>query len=392
MAKHEFDTKINRTQSGSVKWDDADFLFHAEGVLPLWVADTDFLAPAPVLEAIHARAAHGVFGYPSPRHPGFEALQGWLKKRHNWDTEQEWMVSTPGVVTALSVAVQTFTQPGDKVIVQPPVYPPFFSSVLRNDRQIIENPLINEDSDYRIDFDDLARKAKDARLLIFCNPHNPVGRVWSGEELKLLTEICQENNLLILSDEIHSDLIFKGYRHVPLVTLSKELASRIITCIAPSKTFNTAGLYTSTVIIPDAGLRRQFADSVQTLGIAKNNVFGIAAMEAAYRHGEPWLEQLLVYLEGNADYLTKFVAEKLPKIKLRKPEGTYLAWLDCRELGLDADQLGTFFAKEAKVGLNNGSTFGKQGEGFMRLNFGCSRAVLSEGLERIEQAYRRCFK
>jgi cystathionine beta-lyase len=389
LTANHFDTKINRHQSGSVKWDDADFLFGAEGVLPLWVADTDFLAPAPVLEAIQKRAAHGVFGYPSPRHQGFKALQGWLKKRHNWEPDEAWMVSTPGVVTALSVAIQTFTQPGDKIIIQPPVYPPFFSSVQRNGRQIIENPLINEGGNYRIDFDDLARKAKDAKLLIFCNPHNPVGRVWSKEELKELTAICLQNNLLIVSDEIHSDLILQEHRHIPLSSLSQELAARIITCMAPSKTFNTAGLYTSTVIISDAEVRKQFTDSVQTLGIAKNNVFGIAAQEAAYLYGEPWLEQLLVYLEGNADFLTGFVAEKLPKIKIKKPEGTYLAWLDCRELGLTADQLGSFFANEAKVGLNNGATFGQQGEGFMRLNFGCSREVLREALERIEQAYKK---
>lgn len=389
MSANGFDIKINRNQSGSAKWDDADFLFGAEGVLPLWVADTDFLAPAPILEAIQKRAAHGVFGYPSPRHLGFKALQGWLKKRHNWETDTAWMVSTPGVVTALSVAVQTFTQPGDKIIIQPPVYPPFFASILRNGRQVLENPLREENGDYRIDFEDLASKAKEAKMLIFCNPHNPVGRVWSKTELQQLTKICLENDLLVLSDEIHSDLILKGHRHVPLATLSKEIAPRVITCTAPSKTFNTAGLYTSAVIISDEQVRRQFADQVQTLGIAKNNVFGIAAMEAAYLHGEPWLEELLLYLEANADYIASFFAEKLPKIKVNKPEGTYLAWLDCRELGLTADQLGAFFANEAKVGLNNGATFGRQGEGYMRLNFGCSREVLREGLERIEQAYRR---
>jgi cysteine-S-conjugate beta-lyase len=342
----------------------------------------------PVIEALKSRATHGVYGYPAPGSYSSAAVVRWLNSRHGWETKPEWMQSVPGVVTAISVAVQTFTRPGDGIIIQPPVYPPFFSSVLRNDRTLIENPLIYADGEYKMDFADLSRKARGARMLILCNPHNPVGRVWSRTELETLAQICMDNNLLILSDEIHCDLVFQGHRHVPLASLGEALQKHVIICIAPSKTFNTAGLYTSTVIIPDTGARTQFADALQTLGIYKSNVFGITALEAAYSQGGPWLDQLLVYLEGNAEYLTQFVAQNLPRIKVQKPEGTYLAWLDCRDLGLDADQLGLFFAQEAKVGLNNGSTFGKQGEGFMRLNFGCPRSVLAEGLDRIARAYK----
>jgi cysteine-S-conjugate beta-lyase len=383
----DFDEKILRINSGSVKWDDAETIFGANDILPMWVADMDFLSPSPVIEALKSRAAHGVYGYPAPGSYSSAAVVHWLNSRHGWETKSEWMQSVPGVVTAISVAVQTFTRPGDGVIIQPPVYPPFFSSVLRNDRSLIENPLIYADGDYKMDFADLSRKARGARMLILCNPHNPVGRVWSRMELETLAQICLDNNLLILSDEIHCDLIFRGHRHTPLASLGGALQNQIITCIAPSKTFNTAGLYTSTVIIPDTGARQQFIDALQTLGIAKSNVFGLTAWEAAYNQGGPWLDQLLVYLEGNAAYLTQFVAQNLPRIKVHKPEGTYLAWLDCCGLGLDADQLGLFFAQEAKVGLNNGATFGKQGEGFMRLNFGCPRSVLAEGLDRIAQAY-----
>lgn len=386
MTRYDFDKVIIRKNTSSLKWDDADVLF-GEDVLPLWVADTDFPAPPAVLEAIRKRADHGVLGYPSPRFLAFEALAGWLQKRHGWETDTSWMVSTPGVVTAISVAVQTLTRPGDKIVVQPPVYPPFFSSVQRNGRTLVENPLILENGHYRMDFDDLARKAAGARMLILCSPHNPVGRVWSANELKTLAGICLANNLIILADEIHGDLIYPGHRHVPLSTLGDDVAKNTVTFVAPSKTFNTAGLYTSTVIIPDAALRNDFAHGIQTLSIGKSNIFGITAMEAAYLHGEPWLVQLLPYLKGNADYLAEAINHKTPKIKVQVPEGTYLAWLDCRDLGLDAEGLESFFAKEAKVGLNNGASFGSQGVGFMRLNFGCTRSLLKEAVERISQAY-----
>ncbi|MBP2664896.1 MAG: patB 3 [Firmicutes bacterium] len=382
----KFDAVIARHNSGSTKWDDAAALFGSEDVLPFWVADMDFPSPPAVNEALTARLQHGIFGYPSPHSYAYDAVTDWLDKRHNWKTSPDWMVSTPGVVTAITLAVQTFTKPGDKVIIQPPVYPPFFSSVKNQDRIVLENPLVYENGNYHMDFDDLAEKAREAKMLILCSPHNPVGRVWSRAELTRLVNICLENDVLLLADEIHGDLVYPGHQHIPLASLEADSEDKIITLTAPSKTFNTAGLYTSIAIIPNANLRNQFSQTVQLLGINKSNVFGITALEAAYRHGAPWLDELLVYLEGNAQYLTEFIATNIPAITVDKPQGTYLAWLDCRNLKLSQQELVQFFAKKAKVGLNDGITFGHQGTGFMRLNFGCPRPLLAEGLKRIALA------
>lgn len=389
MNSDKFDAIITRKRSGSTKWDDADTLYGAEDVLPLWVADMDFASPPAVNEALAERVRHGVFGYPSPHSYAWDAVTDWLHNRHNWQTKSEWMVSTPGVVSAITLAVQTFTKPDDKIIIQPPVYPPFFSSIENLDRIVLENPLLYEEGEYRMDFADLAAKAAEAKLLILCNPHNPVGRVWTRAELTKLVEICRENNVLILSDEIHGDLVYAGHKYIPLGSLDSGIEDRIITLTAPSKTFNTAGLYTSIAIIPDKKLRGQFAKKVQQLSINKSNVFGITALEAAYRHGGPWLDELLVYLEGNAEYLTEYIADNIPTIKVAKPQGTYLAWLDCRALNLSQPELVKFFGQKARVGLNDGATFGKQGIGFMRLNFGCPRSILTEALQRIALAVKQ---
>jgi cystathionine beta-lyase len=384
--KTDFNTLIARQNSGSTKWDDAAALFGSKEVIPFWVADMDFPSPPAVTEALAARVKHGIFGYPSPHSYAYDAVAAWLDKRHNWKTNPAWMVSSPGVVTALTLAVQTFTKPGDKIIIQPPVYPPFFSSVQNQGRIVLENPLVYADGNYQINFDDLADKAREAKMLVLCSPHNPVGRVWSQSELAKLLEICSANNLLIVSDEIHGDLVYSGHHHTPLASLETNSKCKIITLTAPSKTFNTAGLYTSIAIIPDNKLRSQFSQVVQQLGINKSNVFGITALEAAYRHGEPWLNELLIYLEDNAQYLTEYIAANIPAIKVEKPQGTYLAWLDCRNLNLPHQELVQFFSRKAKIGLNDGITFGSQGTGFMRLNFGCPRSLLAEGLNRIAKA------
>lgn len=381
-----FDQINNRYHTNSTKWDDADYLYQAQDVLPFWVADTDFLSPAPVLAALSERVRHGIFGYPSGRQLGFDALAAWLQKRHSWKIDPALVVSTPGVCTALSIAVQTFSAPGDKIIIQPPVYPPFFAVIKDNNRTVVENPLLSDENGYRIDFDDLAQKAAGAKILILCNPHNPVGRVWGEKDLRKIAAICRENNVLILSDEIHSDLIYT-IRHTPLASLDPAIADRTITCVAPSKTFNTAGLQASAIIFSNPALYTPFAAAVQALHISKSNVLGTTALQAAYSHGEPWLEELLPYLAANAALLVKTLAVKAPKIKVHLPEGTYLAWLDCRALGLTQPELRSFFAKEARVGLNDGATFGTQGTGFMRFNFGCPKATLLEGLERITAAY-----
>lgn len=388
MSKINFETEINRRNSGSTKWDDADLLYSAKDVLPLWVADTDFAPPATVLEALQARVGHGVFGYPSPRFLGYEALADWLKQRHGWETKLEWTVNSPGVCTALTVAVQTLTHPGDKVIIQPPVYPPFFSSISQTGRTVLENPLILENGQYRMDFPDLARKASQAKMLILCSPHNPGGRVWTAAELEQLAKIAVANNLIVVSDEIHCDLVYSGRRHIPLASLNPEIARLTLTCVAPSKTFNVAGLYTAAVVVPDKGLRDKFYEAISILSLTKSNVFGITALEAAYKHGGPWLDELLPFLAANAAYLVGRINQETPKIKVTMPDGTFLAWLDCRELGLGDQALADFFGKEARVGLNKGATFGIQGSGFMRLNFGCTRATLKEAVDRIAGAYR----
>lgn len=388
MTQFDFDRVINRFGSNSTKWEDADYLFKAQDVLPFWVADADFLSPPPVLEALRARAEHGIFGYPSGRQLGFDTLAAWLEKRHHWQIDPAWVVSTPGVVTALAIAVQTFSKPGDKVIIQPPVYPPFFGVIRDGKRTLVENPLVHDEDGYHIDFEDLAQKAKDAKILILCNPHNPIGRVWSKADLQKIAAICQANDVLILSDEIHSDLVYAG-PHTPLATLGEDAAAQTITLVAPSKTFNTAGLQASAIIISNPKLREPFAAAVQALHVAKSNVFGITALKAAYQHGEPWLDALLPYLESNAALIAETMAAKAPKIKLHRPEGTYLAWLDCRELNLAQPELVRFFGEEARIGLNDGAAFGAQGGGFMRFNFACPKATLKQGLERLIAAYER---
>ncbi len=385
-ARIDFDTLIARQNSGSTKWDDAAALFGAEDVLPFWVADMDFPSPPAITEALTARVQHGVFGYPSPHSYAYDAVTAWLEKRHNWKTQPAWMVSTPGVVTALTLAIHAFTKPGDKIIIQSPVYPPFFSSIQSQNRIIVENPLIYDNNQYHMDFEDLQKKAPDASMLVLCSPHNPVGRVWTQPELNKLLTICLENNVLIVTDEIHSDLVYSGYHHISLASLTTDSTNKIITLIAPSKTFNTAGLYTSIAIIPDDKLRTHFSQILQQLSINKSNVFGITALEAAYRYGEPWLDELLLYLEDNAQYLTQYITANIPAIHVDKPQGTYLVWLDCRKLNLSQQELVRFFAQKARVGLNDGATFGQQGTGFMRLNFGCPRPLLAEGLKRIAQA------
>lgn len=302
--------------------------------------------------------------------------------------QKEWVSITPGVVPAINLAIQAFTQPGDKVIVQPPVYFPFFSSVKNNGRYLIENHLIEENGIYRMDFDALEQQMADrrARMLILCSPHNPVGRVWQRDELERLAELCLRHQVLLVSDEIHHDLVFPPHKHIPTALLSPEVAASTITLLAPSKTFNLAGLHTSLAIIPDQTLRHRFAAQLDAVGVGHSTIFGALGLETAYAHGEAWLEELLLYLKGNVDRLSAFLAERLPQVKMRPPEGTYLAWLDFRGLGLSQADLNHLLLKRAKVGLNDGEMFGAGGTGFQRLNFGCPRALLNQALEQIAEA------
>ena len=382
----DFDQEIPRNGTNSVKHDGRATYFGTADVLPLWVADMDFASPEAVTRALQERAAHPVYGYTQYPERAYDALITWLKKRHGWEVQREWIVMAPGVVPSLFASVMAFAQEGEGVIVQPPVYFPFFSAVTTNHRRLIVNPLRLAGDRYRIDFDDLEQcAAAGARLVLFCSPHNPVGRVWSEAELMELLHVARRYDLTILSDEIHADLVYPGERHIALATLAEE-NDKVITTVAPSKTFNIPGLGLSCVIAPDAAHRNAIKQAFETLHISNSNPFSIAAFEAAYRGGETWLDELLVYLQGNRDFVNGYVAQHLPAIKVIQAQGTYLLWLDCRGLGMSDAKLREFFVNKARVGMNPGTVFGKNGSGFMRLNIASPRHVIADALGRIREA------
>jgi len=383
---YDFDRIIDRRETCSVKWDFNQRIFGCEDVLPLWVADMDFQAPEAVIEALVNRAKHGIFGYSDGMDGYYEALSSWLYERHGWKIQKDWVSFSPGIVFALFQLVQSFTKPGDKVLLQSPVYPPFFHAINKNGREVVNSQLIFIQGRYTMDFEDLEKKfSSGIKMMILCNPHNPVGRVWEREELERLGQLCLAHNVLIISDEIHGDLIYRGHRHIPFATLSPELALQSIVCTAPSKTFNLAGLQTSNLIIPNPDYRQAFQATRDLTGIHHPNVFGITALEAAYRHGWDWLNQLMDYLQGNVEFLISSLAH-VPQIRAIQPEGTYLVWLDFRRLGMEPKELQKFLVHKAGVGLNPGFQFGPGGEGFARLNIGCSRSILEDGFERIRVA------
>ncbi len=383
-----FDDVINMSGTGSAKWEMAKKYFGTDDLTPLWVADMDFRGPQAVIEALRERAELGIYGYTF--RPDFvdEAVAGWIRRRHGWQAEKDWISFSPGVVTALNACIESFTEPGDRVIIQPPVYAPFFKAVEDNGRQLVLNPLKLTDGKYEMDFDDLQQKAESSRakMLILCSPHNPVGRVWTLEELQKLAQICKDHNLLVVSDEIHSDLALKPHRHTPLPLAASEIASRAIVCMAPSKTFNMAGLATSFILIPDPELRKTFQGYMEKMHFNMINPFSLTAANAAYRHGDEWLDQVLDYIKANAEYLQDYVQRRIPRLKTIMPEGTYLTWIDCRALGLTPEALQAFMVGKAKVALNPGIGFGEEGAGFMRMNVAAPRSVLAEALAKIEAA------
>ena len=385
-----FDERINRFDTHSVKWDHTEAIFEKEDLLPMWVADMDFRAPQPVIDALTTRIQHGIFGYSMPTENTKSAIQGWLNRRHHWSIQQDWIVFTPGVVPALSAAVNTYTEKGDKVVIQSPVYYPFRDMVEKSEREVVDNPLVRRNGKYEMDFNDLETKIADpeVKMLLLCNPHNPVGRVWKKEELRKLAELCLANHVLIVSDDIHFDLIFKGYEHTLISSLSNEIAANTITCIAPSKTFNLAGMQLSTIIIPDEEKREKFNAYMGKLGLFAPSPFGITAVEAAYNHGEEWLDDLMDYLQENLSYLTTFINERLPQIDVIEPEGTYLVWLDFTKLNMSHEELEQFVQGEARLALDEGYIFGEGGKGFERINIACPQSVLQEGLERLEKAIK----
>ena len=381
----DFDSPVDRRGTSSFKWDYRRRVFGSSDVLPMWVADMDFRAPPPVLDSIMERARHGVFGYTAKPEGLYSAVMEWFSRRYGWPVEREWILSTPGVVPALDLAIEAFTEPGDGVIIQPPVYYPFRDSVRRSGRRLVNNRLLESTGRWRLDLEGLERDCGDSSLLVLCSPHNPVGRVWSREELEAMVDICSGTGVTIFSDEIHADIVFPGAVHRPTASLGAGARAVTVAAYAPSKTFNLAGLQMSLNVIPDPGLRESFSRVVDRFHMGMSNVFGIVATEAAYARGEAWLEALLSYLDGSFDLLMERL-ESVPGVTMTRPEGTYLAWLDCRGLGMDDDDLERFFIHEARLGLNRGSTFGPGGEGFMRMNLACPRTTLNEALDRLEGA------
>ncbi|WP_340701100.1 MalY/PatB family protein [Brevibacillus borstelensis] len=387
---YDFDQVHNRFHTDSIKWDRTEKLFGDKDILPMWIADMDFRCPLPVIERLISRAEHGIFGYTARSDSYFESFAGWVKRRHHWEIKKEWIRCSPGILTALSIIVQTFTEPEDKVIIQPPVYHPFPGIVQKNNRELVLNPLMLNIGRYEMDYDDLIGKIDPkVKMIILCNPHNPVGRVWTKAELERLGQICAEHDILVVSDEAHFDLIHNGHRHTLFASISEPFALGSITCTAPSKTFNMAGLQMSNIIIPDQQKRAMFTKALDMLHLSLSNTFGIVAAETAYRHGDEWLDQCLAYVGDNLAFLTDFIEAHIKPIKVIQPEGTYLVWLDCRELGMDAKTLEQFFRKQAKVALDEGYKFGKGGEGFTRVNIACPRSVLEEGLQRMASAVHK---
>ena len=397
----DFDEIIDRENTHSVKWDyhnhggfaawDKTYGHNgADRVLPMWVADMDFRCPPAVTKALGDLAAHGIFGYSAKTDDYVDAVCGWFRDRQGWDAQGEWLITAPGVVPTLNVVVRAFTQPGDKVIVQRPVYYPFFRVTTNNGCEVVSNSLILEDGAYRMDLEDLEAKAKDpkARLLILCSPHNPIGRVWTAEELTAVAEICARHGVIVVADEIHGDLMFPGETFTPFATLGDTAAQNTIVCTAPSKTFNLAGLHTSNIFIPNPALREQFAATYALHTLPGMNPFGIAATMAAYRGAGEWLDAVMAYVAGNADRLIAFFGQEVPEIRAIRPQGTYLQWFDCRALGLDKDALEDLMLNRARVYFDEGYIFGDEGAGFERINLACPRSVLDEALVRIRDAIR----
>ncbi|MDP1558903.1 MAG: pyridoxal phosphate-dependent aminotransferase [Nitrosomonas sp.] len=381
----DFDRVISRQGTHSLKYDGRQAMFGKADVIPLWVADMDFATPPAVTQALIERARHPIYGYTLYPDSLYESVINWLQLRHDWTVAREWIVMCPGVVPSLNAAVMAFTQPSDAVIIQPPVYFPFFSVATQTGRKLVQNPLRLENGNYTIDFDHLEQCAKEAHLLLLCSPHNPVGRVWRQHELERLLKIAAQYDLIIFSDEIHADLIYPENKHQPLASLTENSAP-IITAMTPSKTFNIPGLNLSTLIIPDETVRKTITQVFNSLHVSASNPFSIAAFETAYREGDAWLDQLLIYLRDTRDCVAAYLSSHLPEIKLIKAEGTYLLWLDCRALEMNDAQLKQFFIQEAGVGMSPGILFGQEGSGFMRLNIGAPQQTILAALANIKKA------
>lgn len=387
MAQYDFDQWIDRRNTNSLKYDFAVERGRPADVLPLWVADMDFRAPQPVLDALQKSVEHGIFGYSDVKADYYDAVSSWFSQHFHWQPEPEWLVKTPGVVFALAMAVRALTHPGDSVLIQPPVYYPFFSVIRDNDRQVVESELVYQDGRYSIDFEDFEHKIveREVKLFLLCSPHNPVGRVWSLEELQQIGRICREHNVYVVSDEIHCDFAFEEHPHRIFLAANPELADRAIVCTAPSKTFNLAGLQVSNIWIPNSKIRADVRKEMDRSGYSQLNTLGLVACQAAYSSGGEWLEQCRKYLRANLDYLRDFLKERIPQIKLVEPEGTYFAWLDCSGLGLCRRDLNDLMVKKAKLWLDAGHIFGQKSGQFQRVVLACTRSTLQQALEQLER-------
>lgn len=382
-----FDEEVAREGTNCVKFDLRKNFFGTADVIPMWVADMDFRTPDFIINALRKRLSHEVMGYTFHPREYFTSMAEWLRSMHGWEVSEDWICFCPGIVPALNLCTLAYTRPGDSVIIQPPVYTPFFDAVENHGRNLILNQLVFSEGKWRMDLDSLRRIiTPDTRMIIISNPHNPVGRSWDPEELKELAAICIENHTLILSDEIHCDLVLPGYRHTPVAKLSSPISAITVTCVAPSKTFNVAGLSTSSVVISNPVLRKYFKSKTDHLHIGNGNIFGTVSSVAAYSEGREWLSELLLYLDGNAGFVMEYCREFIPEIVPSRPEATYMIWLDCRKLGMTGKELGEFFVSKAGVGLNEGSAFGPGGEGFMRMNLGTTRKRIMKAMEQIRKA------
>ncbi len=381
--KYDFDEIIDRRGTNCVKWDGAE----NPDVLPMWVADMDLRTAPAIIEALRRRVDHGVFGYTRVPQSYYDAITGWFARRHGWNIDKDWIIYTSGVVPALSAIIKALTVPGDKVLIQTPVYNCFFSSIRNNGCEIVESPLIYTDNTYSIDFEDLESKASDPKVkaMILCNPHNPAGRVWSRDELIRIGEICIRYDVVVIADEIHCELVMPGYEYTPFASISEEFSRHSVSCVSPSKAFNIAGLQIANIVCADAGRRAKIDRAININEVCDVNPFGVIALQAAYNEGAEWLDQLLEYIHGNYECMRRFCEEHLPDFPITKLEGTYLVWMDCRKFGMTSAELEKVLIQDAKLWLNAGTMYGKDGEGFMRWNIACPRARMIEGLKRFEK-------
>lgn len=378
--KYDFDKTIDRRATNSYKWDSAP-----EGVLPMWVADMDFRTAPAIIDALQKRVAHGIFGYTRVPDAYYDAVTSWFSRRHGWDIDREWIIYTSGVVPAVSAVIKALTVPGDKVIVQTPVYNCFFSSIRNNGCEIVSNPLRRTADTYEMDFDALERCAADprAKVMLLCNPHNPAGRVWTPDELTRLGNICLRNGVTVVSDEIHCELVYQGFKYTPFASLSDAFLHRSVTCVSPSKAFNIAGLQIANIVAFDNDLRSRIDKAININEVCDVNPFGVAATIAAYNEGEEWLNQLVDYLHGNYEAMAEFCRRELPEFPITRLEGTYLVWMDCSSLGMSSDALEHALLDDARLWLNAGTMYGAEGEGYMRWNIACPRSVMLDGLNRF---------